>query len=116
MNDQVILEKDLSSSATVKTKLMWDCFGFKLLQEKYLPVVIEERPERLAGTGDVDSDNGVDYSDKAVTNPFTKEELYNFQKRLKLLHLLYHNAKLASFQSARGKFIFNFADRNLSFG
>ena len=103
MNGEVILEEDLSSSAIAKIKLMRACIGLKLLPEQYSPVVIEERPERLAGTGDVDSNNGVDYSNRVVTNPFTNAEFYYFQK---LLHLHYHNVKLASFQSAQGKFLF----------
>ena len=49
VNDNLILEKDLTSSDAGKLKLLKTCFGIKLLQNNYSPVIIQERPERVPG-------------------------------------------------------------------
>ena len=52
----------------------------KLPQTNYSPICNEEREERLAGSGDVDSDDGVHYNEPEIKNPFTSEDffVYNY--------------------------------------
>ena len=115
INDEIILEGDLSPSAIAKMKLMRDSVALKLLPAEYSPILIEERPERVAGSGDgEDSDDGVNYSDRAVTNPFSKEEFYHFQTEMESLHLRYHNAKQTNFQNAQGKYFFSLLTKVLT--
>ena len=106
LNSNLILEKDLSSSEAGKLKLLRACLPAKLLQSNYSPVVIQGRPERVPGNGDVDSDDGVEYTDRAVINPFNSLDFDYFQRRLKSLYYRYRGAKEASFQSTQGKFFF----------
>ena len=106
LNSNLILKKDLSSTEAGKLKLLRACLPAKLLQSNYSPVVIQERPERVPGNGDVDSDDGVEYTDRAVINPFNSLDFDYFQRRLKSLYYRYHGAKRASFQNAQGKFFF----------
>ena len=61
-----------------------------------------------------DSDDGVNYSDRAVTNPFSKEEFYHFQMEMESLHIRYHNAKQTNFQSAQGKYFFSLLTKILT--
>ena len=86
-------------SKSSKMKLIQDSIAVKLLPKKYTPIIINEREERLAESGDGgDSDNEVNYSDKAFKNPFSSEEFYCFENQLKCVDSLNHIAKLASFQ------------------
>ena len=60
MHEQPILQKDLSSSYSKKYKFLCYIIVVKLPQTNNSPICIQEREERLAGSGDVDSDDGVD--------------------------------------------------------
>ena len=48
----------------------------KLPQTNYSLICIQEREERLAGSGHVDSDDGVDYNEPERKKPFTSEECF----------------------------------------
>ena len=104
---EIILREDISLSDSSKMKFILDSIAVKLLPKKYTPIIIDEREERLTESGDGDSDDGVNYSDKEVKNPFSSEEFFWVEKKLKCLHSQYHIAKLASFQSAQGKYFFS---------